>query len=65
MQWAIASAAGGKVDQPLIITDTKGLKHTVANPGDKIVKNFTMDNSLKGEIYCLKELPSPLATGRA
>ena len=63
IQWAIASAAGGKVDQPLIITDTKGLKHTVANPGDKIVKNFIMDNSLKGEIYCLKELPESAGNG--
>jgi ribose transport system substrate-binding protein len=63
IQWAIASAAGGKVDQPLIITDTKGLKHTVANPGDKIVKNFTMDDSLKREIYCLKELPESAGNG--
>ena len=30
--------AGGKVDEPLVIIDSKGGKHTVANPGDKIVK---------------------------
>ena len=63
IQWAIASAAGGKVDEPLVITDTKGVKHTVANPGDKNVKNFVMDNSLKGEIYCLKELPESAGNG--
>jgi ribose transport system substrate-binding protein len=63
IQWAISAAAGGKMDQPLIITDTKGIKHTVANPGDKIVKNFTMDDSLKGEIYCLKELPESAGNG--
>ena len=40
-------AAGGKVDEPLVITDTKGVKHTVANPGDKNVKNFVMDDSLQ------------------
>ena len=55
IQWAIASAAGGKVDQPLVITDTKGVEHIVANPGDKIVKNFVMDDSLKGIIYCDRE----------
>ena len=48
IEWAIASAAGGKVDQPLIITDTKGVKHTVANPGEKIVKNFVMDEFVEG-----------------
>ncbi len=40
IQWAIAEAAGGKVDQPLVIKDTKGGEHVVANPGDKIVTNF-------------------------
>jgi len=63
IQWAIAGAAGGKVDEPLVITDTKGVKHTVANPGDKNVKNFVMDDSLKGEIYCLKELPESAGNG--
>ena len=63
IQWAIASAADGKSIEPLVITDTKGVKHTVANPGDKIVKNFTMDDFLKGEIYCLKELPESAGNG--
>ncbi len=35
IRWAIAEAAGGKVDQPLIIVDSKGGKHTVASPGTR------------------------------
>ena len=35
----------------------------MANPGDKNVKNFVMDDSLKGEIYCLKELPESAGNG--
>ena len=58
--------AGGKVDQPLIITDTKGIKHTVANPGDKIVKNFTMDNFSEGRNLLPERVAGVLpATGRA
>jgi len=63
IQWAIASAAGGKVDQPLVITDTKGGKHTVANPGDKIVKNFTMDDSLQKVVFCDPRLPESAGNG--
>jgi ribose transport system substrate-binding protein len=63
MQWAIASAAGGKVDQPLVVTDTKGGKHIVANPGDKIVKNFIMDDSLQGVVFCDARLPESAGNG--
>lgn len=58
IEWAIADAAGGKVDQPLIITDTKGIKHVAAKPGDRIVRNFVVDNSLAGTVYCSPQLPS-------
>jgi ribose transport system substrate-binding protein len=63
IQWAIASAAGGKVDQPLVITDTKGGKHVVANPGDKIVRNFTMDDSLQKVVFCDPRLPESAGNG--
>ena len=63
IQWAVASAAGGKVDQPLVITDTKGGKHVVAGPGDKIVKNFTMDDSLKKIVFCDPRLPESAGNG--
>ncbi len=52
VRWALADAAGGKVDEPLIIVDSKGGKHTVAGPGDKIVHTFVMDDSLKGIVFC-------------
>jgi ribose transport system substrate-binding protein len=57
VQWAIAKAAGGTIDQPLVITDMKGKEHVVAKPGDKIVTNFTLDDSLAGEVYCTRSLP--------
>jgi ribose transport system substrate-binding protein len=63
IQWAIASAAGGKVDEPLVVVDTQGGKHTVANPGDKIVTNFEMDNSLKGVVFCDSKLPESAGNG--
>ena len=63
IDWAIASATGGKVDQPLVLTDTKGVKHVVANPGDKIVTNFIMDDSLKGIVYCDPKLPDSAGNG--
>jgi ribose transport system substrate-binding protein len=63
IQWAIASAAGGKVDQPLVVVDTKGGKHVVAKPGDKIVTNFTMDDSLKGIVFCNPNLPASAGNG--
>ena len=63
IQWAIAAAAGGKVDQPLVITDTKGGKHVVADPGDKLVKNFVMDDSLKGVVFCDARLPESAGNG--
>ncbi|MCB1488356.1 MAG: substrate-binding domain-containing protein [Bauldia sp.] len=63
IQWAIAEAAGGKVDQPLVVKDTKGGEHVVANPGDKIVTNFVMDDSLKGIVFCTPELPDSAGNG--
>lgn len=63
IQWAVAAAAGGKVDQPLVITDTKGGQHVVAEPGDKIVKNFVMDDSLKGVVFCDSRLPESAGNG--
>lgn len=63
IEWAIAAAAGGKVDQPLVITDTKGIKHEVAGPGEKMVKNFIMDDSLKGVVYCNSRLPDSAGNG--
>lgn len=63
IQWAIAEAAGGKVDEPLIIVDSKGGKHTVANPGDKIVTNFVMDDSLNGVVFCDPKLPEAAGNG--
>jgi ribose transport system substrate-binding protein len=63
IQWAIASAAGGKVDEPLVVVDTQGGKHTVANPGDKIVTNFEMDDSLKGVVFCDEKLPESAGNG--
>ena len=65
VRWAIAEAAGGKVDEPLIIVDSSGGKHTVAGPGDKIVKTFVMDDLLKGVAFCDPSLPNPPATARA
>lgn len=63
IQWAIAEAAGGKVDEPLIVTDTQGGEHVVANPGDKIVTNFKMDDSLEGVIFCDPRLPPAAGNG--
>jgi ribose transport system substrate-binding protein len=63
IRWAIAKAAGGKVDQPLVITDPKGRKHVVAKPGQKIVQNFVMDDSLKGVVFCTPQLPASASNG--
>jgi ribose transport system substrate-binding protein len=63
IQWAIASAAGGKVDQPLVVKDTKGGEHVVAKPGDKMVTNFVMDDSLKGVVFCEPKLPESAGNG--
>jgi ABC-type sugar transport system substrate-binding protein len=63
VEWAIAEATGGKVDQPLVIKDTKGGEHVAANPGDKIVTNFVMDDSLKGVVFCTPELPDSAGNG--
>ena len=63
IQWAIASAAGGKVDQPLVVKDTKGGEHIVAKPGDKMVTNFVMDDSLKGVVFCEPKLPESAGNG--
>ena len=63
MRWALAEAAGGKVDEPLIIVDSKGGKHQVAGPGDKIVKTFVMDDSLKGVVFCDPSPPESAGNG--
>jgi ribose transport system substrate-binding protein len=63
VDWAIASAAGGKVDQELVLTDTQGGQHVVAKPGDKIVTNFMMDDSLQGTIFCDERLPESAGNG--
>ncbi len=63
VRWAIATAAGGKVDQPLVITDPSGREHVVAEAGAKTVKNFTMDDSLKGVVFCDPKLPPTASNG--
>jgi hypothetical protein len=35
----------------------KGKEHVVAKPGDKIVTNFLLDDSIGGEVYCTPNLP--------
>jgi ribose transport system substrate-binding protein len=47
----------------LIIVDSKGGKHQVAGPGDKIVKTFVMDDSLKGVVFCDPSLPESAGNG--
>jgi ribose transport system substrate-binding protein len=63
MQWAIASAAGGKVDEPLAVTDTKGRKHLADAAGSKTVVNFAMDDSLNGIVFCDPSLPASAGNG--
>ena len=63
VRWAIASAAGGKVDQPLVITDPDGREHVVAEAGSKMVKNFAMDDSLQGIVFCDPKLPPTASNG--
>ena len=63
IRWAIASAADGQVDQPLVITDPNGREHVVAKPGEKMVKNFTMDDSLQGIVFCDERLPPTASNG--
>jgi ribose transport system substrate-binding protein len=57
IRWAIATAAGGKMDQPLTIKGPDGTEHVVAGPGEKIVKNFKLDDSLEGKVFCNPKLP--------
>jgi ribose transport system substrate-binding protein len=63
VRWAIASAAGGQVDQPLIITDPNGREHVVAKAGAKTVENFAMDDSLTGVVFCEAKLPPTASNG--
>lgn len=58
IEYAIAKAAAGHVDQPLVIADGKGRQHVVAKPGRHIVRNFVVQNSLKGVTFCNSRLPS-------
>jgi ribose transport system substrate-binding protein len=63
VRWAIASAASGKVDQPLVITDPNGRQHVVAEAGSKMVTNFAMDDSLQGVVFCDPKLPPSASNG--
>ncbi len=63
VRWGIALAAGGKVDQPLIINDPSGKPHVVAKPGDKIAENFPMDDTLQGIVFCEPGLPPEASNG--
>ena len=63
VRWAIASAAGGKVDEPLVITDPNGRQHVVAKAGAKTVENFAMDDSLAGVVFCDPKLPLTASNG--
>jgi ribose transport system substrate-binding protein len=65
IEWAIASAAGGKIDKPIVVRDNHGGEHVVANPGDKLVTNFVMDNSLKGVVFCDPKLPEAASNGNS
>ncbi|AMX97620.1 substrate-binding domain-containing protein [Mesorhizobium ciceri] len=63
VRWAIAEAAGGKMDQPLVITDPNGTKHTVAEAGVKEVTNFQLEDSLAGTVFCNPKLPESASNG--
>jgi ribose transport system substrate-binding protein len=62
LERAIASAAGGKMDQPLVIADTTGNKRVVWVPGKKLV-NFVFDDSLAGHVICDPKLPPSAGNG--
>ena len=64
-EWAVALAAGGKIDKPIIVRDNHGGEHVVANPGDKLVTNFVMDDSLKGVVFCDPKLPEAASNGNS
>jgi ribose transport system substrate-binding protein len=65
IEWAIASAAGGKIDKPIVVRDNHGGEHVVANPGEKLVTNFVMDNSLNGVVFCDPRLPEAASNGNS
>jgi ribose transport system substrate-binding protein len=57
IRWAIATAAGGKMDQPMTIKGPDGTEHEIAGPGGKVIKNFALDDSLAGKAFCNPKLP--------
>jgi ribose transport system substrate-binding protein len=57
VRWAIAQAAGGKMDQPFVIKGPDGVSHTIAGPGEKVMKNFLLEDSLAKKVYCNAKLP--------
>jgi ribose transport system substrate-binding protein len=63
VRWAVASAADGKMDEALIITDPAGTKHEVAAPGAKEVTNFQLEDSLEGIVFCNPNLPESASNG--
>lgn len=63
MKWAIAKATGGTVDEALEISDSKGGKHLASEKGAKSVRNFVMDDSLKGIVFCDPKLPEAAGNG--
>ena len=65
IEYAIASAAGGKVDQPLTVRDAKGIEHVVAKAGDKRVTNFKVDDSTTGDVFCDPDLPDSASSANS
>jgi len=63
VRWAIAKAAGGTMDQPLIINGPNNSKYTVAGPGAKEVTNFQLEDSLAGNVVCNPNLPESASNG--
>ncbi|MEJ8570435.1 substrate-binding domain-containing protein [Microbaculum marinum] len=63
VRWAIAEAAGGTMDEPLVITDPNGTEHVVAKPGEKEVTNFQLEDSLEGKVFCNPKLPESASNG--
>ena len=57
VRWAIAKAAGGKLAEPLVVTDAFNKQHVVTPPNGMVVENFEEADSLKGEVPCNPDLP--------
>lgn len=63
VRWAIATAAGGAMDEPLIIKDPNGKEHIVAEAGLKEATNFMLEDSLEGTVFCNANLPESAGNG--